>query len=137
MKKADFMAHCHRVSIRNGNCPVQLVQEIARGGEELDVCVEPTAGSAITRRAESILIQSMRLYDGKVGPNNYFRLAAFERWVVEFNGRRGTDRPVVNSPYGYCPHCGAASLVRERRPHGNDTCANGHVYPSTTSRGAK
>lgn len=137
MKKADFMAHCERVSYRNSSCPVQLVQEVARGGNELDVCVEPTRGNNITRRAESILIQSMRLYDGKVGPNNYFRLVAMERWVKEFNGREATARPVVNSPYGYCPHCGAASLVRERRPHGNDTCANGHVYPSTTSRGAK
>lgn len=133
MRKPDFMAHCQRVSNRNGNCPVQLAQEIARGGKELDVCVEPTKGSEITRRAESILIQSMRLYDGKIGPNNHFRLIAFERWVVEFNARKRAASPVVNSPYGYCPHCGAAALVRERRPNGNDTCANGHIYPSTKS----
>ena len=33
--------------------------------------------------------------------------------------------------YGYCPKCGAKGVMRERRPNGNDTCANGHVYPSS------
>lgn len=32
--------------------------------------------------------------------------------------------------YGYCPNCGAPGERRERRPNGNDTCANGCVYPS-------
>ena len=32
--------------------------------------------------------------------------------------------------YGYCPECGAKGVMRERRPNGNDTCENGHVYPS-------
>ena len=32
--------------------------------------------------------------------------------------------------YGYCPQCGAIGLSRERRPNGNDKCANGHTYPS-------
>ena len=35
--------------------------------------------------------------------------------------------------YGYCPECGAKSVMRERRPNGNDKCANGHTYPSNTS----
>lgn len=34
-------------------------------------------------------------------------------------------------PYGTCPECGAACAMRERRPGGNDTCVNGHVYPSS------
>jgi hypothetical protein len=33
-------------------------------------------------------------------------------------------------PYGYCPACGAPGKTRERRPGGNDTCENGHTYPS-------
>lgn len=33
-------------------------------------------------------------------------------------------------PYGYCPHCHGVATKRERRPNGNDTCENGHVYPS-------
>lgn len=33
-------------------------------------------------------------------------------------------------PYGYCPACGAPGKTRERRPNGNDTCENGHTYPS-------
>ena len=37
-------------------------------------------------------------------------------------------------PYGCCPHCGANVTERERRPNGNDTCENGHVYPSRLSR---
>lgn len=35
--------------------------------------------------------------------------------------------------YGRCPHCGAPGIQRERRPNGNDTCANGHVYPSSAA----
>ena len=35
--------------------------------------------------------------------------------------------------YGYCPQCGAKGAMRERRPNGNDKCANGHTYPSSTS----
>jgi hypothetical protein len=35
--------------------------------------------------------------------------------------------------YGYCPECGAKGVMRERRPNGNDKCANGHTYPSSTS----
>lgn len=36
----------------------------------------------------------------------------------------------VGGQYGFCPHCGKAGGSRERRLNGNDTCANGHVYPS-------
>jgi hypothetical protein len=32
--------------------------------------------------------------------------------------------------YGLCPHCGSPGVSRERRPGGNDACAEGHVYPS-------
>ena len=35
--------------------------------------------------------------------------------------------------YGYCPDCGAKGVTRERRPNGNDKCANGHTYPSSTA----
>ena len=34
------------------------------------------------------------------------------------------------SSYGFCPECGAPGVTRERRPNGNDTCTNGHTYPS-------
>ena len=34
------------------------------------------------------------------------------------------------SPYGFCPICGARGFSRERRPNGNDRCEEGHVYPS-------
>lgn len=34
------------------------------------------------------------------------------------------------APYGYCPVCHAPGELRERRPDSNDTCANGHTYPS-------
>lgn len=32
--------------------------------------------------------------------------------------------------YGTCPHCGADSIMRERRIDGNDQCRNGHMFPS-------
>lgn len=34
------------------------------------------------------------------------------------------------SLYGYCPACKSPGKSRERRPDGNDTCENGHVYAS-------
>ena len=34
---------------------------------------------------------------------------------------------------GYCPQCGGVGVQRERRIGGNDTCENGHVYPSHLS----
>ncbi|MCZ4270938.1 hypothetical protein [Maritalea porphyrae] len=37
------------------------------------------------------------------------------------------------TPYGFCPVCGAAGRMRERRPFGNDECENGHTYPSAKS----
>lgn len=37
---------------------------------------------------------------------------------------------VTLAPYGYCPTCGDAGAVRERRPNGDDTCVSGHKYPS-------
>lgn len=36
-------------------------------------------------------------------------------------------------PYGVCPHCRGKGIQRERRPNGNDTCSQGHVYPSRSS----
>lgn len=38
------------------------------------------------------------------------------------------------SPYGSCPLCGAPGVMRERRPNGNDTCVNGHTYPSRDAK---
>lgn len=35
--------------------------------------------------------------------------------------------------YGNCPTCGAPGISRERSPNGNDTCTNGHIYPSATA----
>lgn len=38
------------------------------------------------------------------------------------------------TPYGRCPVCGEPGKDRERRPNGNDTCPNGHSYPSSTAK---
>lgn len=40
------------------------------------------------------------------------------------------DAELARAPYGYCPHCKSEGKLRERRPQGNDTCREGHVYPS-------
>lgn len=42
-------------------------------------------------------------------------------------------KPEPPGAYGYCPLCGAPGVSRERRPAGNDTCGNGHTYPSRMS----
>ena len=50
---------------------------------------------------------------------------------VQRLGQEIEQEPVA--VYGYCPECGATGVMRERRPNGNDKCANGHTYPSSTS----
>lgn len=42
-----------------------------------------------------------------------------------------TAMPIIS--YGRCPHCGGKVVTRERRINGNDTCEDGHVYPSKCS----
>jgi len=48
---------------------------------------------------------------------------------VQRLGQEIEQEPVA--VYGYCPQCGAKGVMRERRPNGNDKCANGHTYPSS------
>ncbi len=43
----------------------------------------------------------------------------------------GVDR---HSPYGFCPICGSKGVSRERRLNGDDRCAQGHRYPSSTAK---
>lgn len=38
-------------------------------------------------------------------------------------------------PYGFCPVCCAEGVLRECGGMGDDECANGHRYPSTTAQG--
>lgn len=46
-----------------------------------------------------------------------------------------TDNAANNPfPYGFCPICGSKGVMRERRPNGNDKCANGHSYKSSDSQ---
>jgi hypothetical protein len=42
----------------------------------------------------------------------------------------GVSEPTPVHPLGHCPLCGAPGKWRERRPGGNDGCANFHRYPS-------
>lgn len=37
------------------------------------------------------------------------------------------------SIYGFCPECSSRGVVRERRVNGDDTCENGHKYPSISA----
>jgi hypothetical protein len=55
-------------------------------------------------------------------------LAYLHKAVDEFDWSTVEQEPVA--VYGYCPECGAKGVMRERRPDGNDKCANGHTYPS-------
>lgn len=36
----------------------------------------------------------------------------------------------MTNSYGYCPLCGAPTVEHDRRPGGNNICANGHSYPA-------
>ena len=52
-----------------------------------------------------------------------------------YDGKKAAAQPAQElvAVYGYCPECGAKGVMRERRPNGNDKCANGNTYPSNTS----
>ena len=52
-----------------------------------------------------------------------------------FGKRRDEDSELKKGDkgYGFCPECGAPGVSRERRPNGDDRCANGHIYPSAVS----
>ena len=60
-------------------------------------------------------------------------------FVVSSKKDKAAEYPKTESgkpkkhPYGFCPHCGHEGVSRERRPHGNDKCKDGHVYPSSAS----
>ena len=57
-----------------------------------------------------------------------------KRHAPSLNADAGADVELINfSVFGYCPTCGAPGVSRERRPDGNDTCQNGHEYPSSQS----
>jgi hypothetical protein len=58
----------------------------------------------------------------------------FDRIRYDFPVRPGDVLEVRGSPYGRCPRCNALGELRERRPNGNDTCHNGHVYPSRDAK---
>lgn len=51
---------------------------------------------------------------------------------TESGERAGHDHH-TKSAYGYCPHCGSKGVSRERCLDGNDTCENGHIYPSKSA----
>lgn len=56
---------------------------------------------------------------------------AFENEMAKTSNTQST------SSYGYCPICGAETESRERKFDGNDTCFNGHIYPSKSSLKSK
>lgn len=64
-------------------------------------------------------------------------LLSFERMPNYRNERplytapqSGVREGMLRAVYGRCPVCGVAGKTRERRLNGNDTCINGHTYPS-------
>lgn len=60
-------------------------------------------------------------------PPTVFGHTSMARW------NRENPDPGPRAPYGYCPKCRAPGKNRERRPNGNDTCMNNHVYPSSSA----
>ena len=73
--------------------------------------------------------------DGEIFTRYHFAKLVAERALadsmreVQRLGQEIEQEPVA--VYGYCPECGAKGVQRERRPNGNDKCANGHTYPSS------
>ena len=56
-----------------------------------------------------------------------------KQWVRMTEEAHGITAAPVQEPvgvYGHCPVCGAKGVTRERRPDGDDRCANGHTYKS-------
>lgn len=53
-----------------------------------------------------------------------------EEGAGEEGEEEGGEDMDKEAPYGFCPKCGAPGKTRERKPNGNDTCAEGCTYPS-------
>lgn len=53
--------------------------------------------------------------------------------VIEYLSNHYADSSATTTPYGYCPKCRGRGINRERRINGDDTCENGHIYPSKES----
>ena len=52
-------------------------------------------------------------------------------WLVFMKPSAKED---TSAPYGSCPKCGAPGKMRERRPNGDDRCANGCSYQSRVAK---
>lgn len=72
------------------------------------------------------LVQQEPAYKVTIVDNQHPNGVPLEQW-----GRPAQQHPVA--VYGYCPECGAKGVTRERRPNGNDKCANGHTYSSSVA----
>lgn len=60
-------------------------------------------------------------------------LASIERLTSLVAGDTEDKNVKVSKGYGFCPTCEAPGIDRERRLGGNDRCANGHSYKSSSS----
>lgn len=74
---------------------------------------------------------------GKPAPPESAYPDHFGQGVREFVTATPQPARQVDAPYGYCPECGALGVMRERRPGGDDKCANGHSYPSRNAHKAQ
>lgn len=68
----------------------------------------------------------------KLGDNESIAKAMVEYVKkLEQNEQKTENKKAI---LGHCPTCGAKGVMREKRPNGNDKCANGHTYPSTKAK---
>ena len=82
--------------------------------------LQPNAAIPIDMETTSLLVNTLKKALAEPAMSEVQRL-----------GQEIEQEPVA--VYGYCPECGAKGVIRERRPNGDDKCANGHTYPSSTS----
>lgn len=100
-------------------------------GESLDrVTLWDRIGSAIATAAakcddgDTDRFASLCLEHVKADHAAAARHEGFAAWVVTMAARDDAYRQA------FVRHCGSPGVSRERRPGGNDACAEGHVYPS-------
>lgn len=91
-------------------------------------------GSAVRIFTANEVLELIVAAGGQIVVDDQHRIDALHKTIGKTV--RGVDTiytAMLLPSYGRCPHCGGNVVTRERRINGNDTCEDGHVYPSRCS----
>ena len=111
------------------------MQEVQRIGQEIEqepVAECPNLKGESMNKDEALTLEALKFAASK-GYGRIVHEMKIAPFTIKYEEALAQPEQEPVAVYGYCPECGAKGVMRERRPNGNDKCANGHTYPSSTS----